>query len=101
MVGSPMISDYIIRVGYTAFYEVLISNHRGLYIDKFYGTKNPDSTKPAACLLKSTDRKAVARYLKHVKANIKTCEKVLQDNNETAESLGPLGNAPLLGTNAM
>jgi hypothetical protein len=85
-----MISDYVIQAGYTTFYEVLTSDHRGVFVDidaeKFYGAENPDSTRPAARLLKSTDRKAVARYTKHLKAHLGDCEKVLKDIDATAQS---------------
>jgi hypothetical protein len=54
--------------------------------EKFYGAENPDSTRPAARLLKSTDRKAVARYIKHIKAHLGDCEKVLKDIDATAQS---------------
>lgn len=90
IVGSTLISDHVIRAGYTAFYEVLSSDHRGLFIDidaaGFYGAKNPDSTRPAARLLKSNDKRAVAKYTKHLKGHLDNCKDILEDIGENAQS---------------
>jgi hypothetical protein len=81
----------VIRAGYTAFYEVLSSDHRGLFIDidaqRFYITKNPDSTCPTASrLLKSTDRRAVAKYNKYVKEHLANYQEILTDIEANAQS---------------
>jgi hypothetical protein len=90
ILGSSKISDHVIRAGYTEFYEVLESDHRGLFIDidaeAFYGSKNQDITRPAARMLKSTDKKTVAKYLRLVKEQLGDVPKILKDIDETAQS---------------
>jgi hypothetical protein len=87
-VGSSKISDHIIRAGYTEFYEVLESDHHGLFIDAeaCYGSKNQDITRPVARLLISTDKKTVAKYLRLVKEQLGDLPTILKDINETAQS---------------
>jgi hypothetical protein len=90
IIGSTIISEHVIRAGYTAFYEVLSSDHRGLFVDidaaKFFGTKNPDATRPASRLLKSNDKRTVGIYTKHLKANIRDIAKIFKDIECTATS---------------
>ena len=90
MIGSAIIKTYVKRAGYTAFHECMISDHRGLFIDidaaGFYGTKNPDTTRPHARLLKSTNKKSVASYIKAVKAQLGPIPTIMKDIMDNAGS---------------